>query len=461
MYCVVRAARPIFRLALVAVLLVLAPAAAQAEVALLRGPYLQSGTTERVIVRWRTDVASDSIVRFGHAPGALDRVVEDAASVIEHAVEITGLEPETVYYYSIGTSSKALAGGDAGHRFRTPPAAGEGRPVRLWALGDHGTGDAGAASVRAGFATWNGDRPVDGLLLLGDNAYWSGTETEFQQNLFEPAQPVFRGVYLWPAFGNHDGMSSNSFKEEGPYYEAFTLPREGETGGRPSGTEAYYAFDVGDVHVVVLDSAESPTGSGSKMVEWLTLDLAANTLPWTVVMMHHPPYTFGSHDSDNPVDSGGLMFDMRENVLPILDDLGVDLLLTGHSHGYERSRPVDGHYGTSGTFDDARMSVVHGDGDPDGDGAYEKVPGPRSGIVHVVSGSSGSASSSMRQHPVMVRSKPELGSFVLEIEGQRAEGFFVRPDGTVADHFELRHGDGTLLVDDFEDGSLDDWFVQL
>jgi hypothetical protein len=456
----VRAPRPLLRLALAAALVLLAPAAALAEVALLRGPYLQSGSTERVIVRWRTDVASDSRVRWGLSPEALDRVAEDSASVVEHAVELTGLAPETAYFYSIGTSTEVLAGGDAGHRFRTPPEAGAGRPVRLWALGDHGTGDAAAASVRAGFTSWNGNRPVDGLLLLGDNAYWSGTDAELSSNLFGPAQPYFRGLYVWPAYGNHDGMSSNSLKQEGPYYEAFTLPREGEAGGRPSGTEAYYSFDVGDVHVIVLDSFESPTGPGSKMIDWLTLDLAANLRPWTIVAMHHPPYTFGSHNSDNPDDSGGLLFRMREDVVPVLDEAGVDILLTGHSHGYERSRPVDGHYGTSETYDSARMGKIGGDGDPDGSGAYVKYPGPRSGIVHVVSGSSGSASAVMSQHPVMVRAKPELGSFVLEIEGARAAGFFGRPDGRVADHFELRHGDGTLLVDDFESGGLGRWSVQ-
>ena len=450
------AVRPIARLVRILALGLLVPAAALAEVALLRGPYLQSGTTERVVVRWRTDVAAGSRVEFGLAPDALDRTKQVDGATTEHAVELTGLEPETDYYYAIGTASGRLAG-DASLRFRTPPAAGAGRQVRLWALGDVGTGDANAAAVRAGFTTWNEGRPIDGLLLLGDNAYMSGTDTEYQSGFFAPLQAQLRRYFLWPAYGNHDALSSSSSKQTGPYYEAFHLPRQGEAGGVPSGTEAYYSFDVGDVHVVVLDSAESTTGPNSAMLDWLELDLAANQQPWTVVTMHHPPYTFGSHNSDEPGDSAGLLFAMREDVVPVLDEAGVDLLLTGHSHGYERSRPVDGHYGTSETYDASRMSRLGGDGDPEGDGAYVKPAGPRSGVVHVVSGSAGKVSPIMDGHPVMVRSMPELGSFVLEIEGERAEGFFVRPDGSVGDHFEIRHGGRILFVDDFESGGIGNW----
>jgi hypothetical protein len=440
-------------------LALLLPLAAAAAPTLTRGPYLQSGTDSRVVVRWRTDEPSDSRVAFGTSPSTLDRVASSAGAFVEHAVELDGLLPETVYHYSVGSSAQPLAGGVAS--FRTPPAPESGRQVRFWALGDVGTGDAVAASVRAGFASWNQGRPVDGILALGDNAYTNGTDAEYQAKFFAPLASWLRGHYLWPVYGNHDAMSSQASNESGPYFVAFDPPRAGEAGGRPSGTEAYYSFDVGDVHVVVLDSSESPLRSNAEMAEWLTLDLAANLRPWTIVLAHHPPYTHGSHDSDDPNDSGARMQKMRENIVPILDEAGVELVLTGHSHGYERSMLVDGHYGTSDTFDPAAMALDTGDGDPQGDGAYLKAPGPRGGIVHVVSGSAGKLSTLMREHPIMVRSQAELGSFALEIEGGVLRAFFVRPDGSVGDTFEIVHPGGgspdTLFADGFEGGLCGDW----
>ncbi len=82
------------------------------------------------------------------------------------------------------------------------------------------------------------------------------------------------------------------------------------------------------------------------MLTWLELDLASTSQDWIIANWHHPPYSKGSHDSD--VDSEQVA--MRENALPVLESHGVDLVLTGHSHAYERSMLIDGHNGLSDTF---------------------------------------------------------------------------------------------------------------
>ena len=82
---------------------------------------------------------------------------------------------------------------------------------------------------------------------------------------------------------------------------------------------------------------------------------------------------------------------MRQNFLPILEDAGVDLILSGHSHTYERSFLIDGHYGTAATFTNA-MKKDGGNGRADGTGAYNKStpgPGPHEGAVYAVAGSFG------------------------------------------------------------------------
>jgi acid phosphatase type 7 len=163
------------------------------------------------------------------------------------------------------------------------------------------------------------------------------------------------------------------------------LPRNGQAGGVASGTEAYYAFDYANVHFIVLDSMDSSRAPGDPMLTWLHDDLAATGQEWVIAIWHHPPYSKGSHNSDNAADSGGRMIDMRETVLPILEAGGVDVVLTGHSHNYERSYLLDGAYGygTSPNFATPSFNTLladgrildAGDGNPSGNGAYQKNAG--------------------------------------------------------------------------------------
>jgi hypothetical protein len=67
--------------------------------AITRGPYLQTGTPSSVRVRWRTDAATDSRVRYGTAVGALDQIADNLTQTTEHEVVVSGLSPSTTYYY--------------------------------------------------------------------------------------------------------------------------------------------------------------------------------------------------------------------------------------------------------------------------------------------------------------------------------------------------------------------------
>ena len=72
----------------------------------VRGPYLQIGTPNSVVVRWRTDVPTDSAVRFGSDAGALNREVKTKWKTTEHIVALEGLAPSTKYFYSIDTDDQ-------------------------------------------------------------------------------------------------------------------------------------------------------------------------------------------------------------------------------------------------------------------------------------------------------------------------------------------------------------------
>jgi hypothetical protein len=222
-----------------------------------RGPYLQSGTSTAITVRWRTDVPESSRVVYGLAVGALGVSVEDATPTTEHVVTLTGLTPETRYYYAVGSIDQVLAGDDPSHYFITAPVPGDARPTRIWILGDSGTGDQSAMSVRDAYHALTGNAHTDLWLMLGDNAYPDGTDLEYQQTLFEIYPEMLRKSVLWPTMGNHDAISADSPTQSGVYYDVFSLPTMGEASGFDSGTEAYYSFDWGDVHFVVLDSQDT------------------------------------------------------------------------------------------------------------------------------------------------------------------------------------------------------------
>ncbi len=352
--------------------------------AITRGPYLQQATDSSIIVHWRTDVATDSVVRFGTDSAALLQSSTEPVVTTEHTVRLTGLLALTQYFYSVGDSTATIAG-DSSYHFHTAPVAGTPANTRVWVIGDSGTANADARAVRDAYKAWTSSRPADFMLMLGDNAYTDGTDAQYQSAVFDTYPVILRQMPLWPTLGNHDGHSADSATQSGPYYEIFDLPTAAEAGGLASGTEAYYAFDYGNIHFVVLDSYDIDRSPGGNMLQWLQSDLALNNKPWVIAFFHHPPYTKGSHDSDTEAQ----LIDMRQYALPVLEAWGVDLVMTGHSHSYERSYLLDGHYGDSSTLDVATNILDLGDGSKTGDGAYQKpdlIAAQNAGAVYAVAG---------------------------------------------------------------------------
>src|SRR4029450_1236093 len=88
-----------------------------------------------------------------------------------------------------------------------------------------------------------------------------------------------------------------------PYLDIFTLPTQGEAGGIPSGTEKYYSFDYANIHFICLDSMGSDRKSTGPMGNWLRAALGATAQEWIIAFFHHTPYSRGSHDSDDDVES--------------------------------------------------------------------------------------------------------------------------------------------------------------
>ena len=258
---------------------------------LLRDPYLSLATPSSQTICWRSDVVSNSRVQYGTVAGSLTSNADDAAVVVDHCVNVTGLVPATQYWYNVGSTTAVQGGGTTDHYFWTNPVVGSVTPFTFWAIGDNGNGTPDQISVMNAMLGEAGVGGPDLAVFLGDIAHTAGTDAEFTANYFTPNKPVIQNTVVWPTLGNHEGISTNSGECEplpctavstGPYYEAFVLPTGAEAGGVPSGTEAYYSFDYANVHFISLNSHNVSRSTTGPMADWLTMDMLSTTQQWII-----------------------------------------------------------------------------------------------------------------------------------------------------------------------------------
>ena len=172
---------------------------------IIRGPYLQSPTENSITIMWRTDVPSNSTAWFGQNQQQLAQTATGNSNTTEHTVLISGLTPNTKYYYAVGSQS-IYGGNTLSHYFYTNPVIGSQDSLRVWAIGDFGKGNAGQIAVKNSFLSWNSQNKTDVWLWLGDNAYNDGKDSDYQSKVFGLAgfSDIFSFMPFWPSPGNHD-----------------------------------------------------------------------------------------------------------------------------------------------------------------------------------------------------------------------------------------------------------------
>ena len=422
----------------------------------VRNPYLQMGTSNAVTLRWNTDMATNSRVRYGTTAGSLIGETDSSTVTKIHQVRISGLAADTKYFYEVGEFAGAIFSKQQGatdNYFTTMPTAGTSRSIRIVAFGDCGRNEFSYQSnTLNAYKTFVGSPSVaaDAWLLLGDNAYNSGLAAEYDANFFGVyGSNILKNHVVFPVPGNHDysNLEANKTLRSLPYYSNFTLPSKAECGGVASNTEAYYSYDIGDIHFLALDSyGKEGTNTmydtlGPQAV-WVKADLAANTKKWVIAYWHHPPYTFGSHTSDGEADLQAI----RNRFITILERNGVDMIINGHSHAYERSYLLKGFFGNSNTFSKATHAVNASSGKYEGSAnscPYTFSSGKvNHGTVYVVAGSSGAGTSSTYapfndpngSHPFSLNTG---GCFIMDIQGNRLDAKFLRDNGTIGDRFTI------------------------
>ncbi len=187
--------------------------------------------------------------------------------------------------------------------------------VRLAAAGDVGTGDSEAWKTAMAMDEVEADDEYDALLLLGDNVYPDGAPSDLGRVVFDPFEGVLDGgTRLLAVLGNHDIRNGNA----GLQADVLGM------------SNRWYSTEIGNAIVLSLDSncPEDPD-----QLAWLESTLEATSATWKIAMLHHPPYSGGYHGSDLRV---------RDAFAPLFERYGVELVLSGHDHDYQRSEPVNG-----------------------------------------------------------------------------------------------------------------------
>ena len=160
---------------------------------------------------------------------------------------------------------------------------------------------------------------IDGTIFtLGDNAYPNGSAANYR-TCFDPAWGRFKGRTR-PIPGNHEYDSDSTAQ---PYFDYF-----GASAG-PVGA-GYYSYELGNWHMIALNSS-APVGANSAQGAWLKGDLAASTAKCTLAYVHYPLFSSSEHGNIQSMHA----------IWQILYDAGVDVVLSGHDHTYERFAPQD------------------------------------------------------------------------------------------------------------------------
>ena len=439
----------------------------------IRGPYLQSPGEHSIVIRWRTDLSTDSRVTFGaESMTELPFIVDDNTITTEHRIKLSGLTGHTKYFYSIGSTEITLMNPEEGLYFKTAP--GEDDPLSVWVIGDFGHGNQAQIAVRESYMEYAVYHPSDLWLWLGDNVYSDGTDQEYQEKVFDGVfgyRDIFPHLPFASTSGNHDYNSicpwqaPNGFPvlcnidpnlHTGPYLDIIDPPTQGELGGVPSGKKLYYSFDYGDIHFVSLNSElgswnpsynwigmfNNDTSFTSPMLDWLRTDLASTTKKWKVVFWHQCPYS-GQLNFTEEWNVQQFCVATRHHFNPILEKYGADLVLTGHDHNYQRSFLINGHYYGKGSFM-PEMMIDGGSGKESEGQAYIKYtngPDEGKGTVYVLQGnSSGGNDESPIVHPAIYWGQACdtcWGSFIFDVVGDRLDGRYLTAYGEILDEFTI------------------------
>ncbi len=277
---------------------------------LTKGPYLQAPGDTVMTIRWETHILEPAQLRFGegtqldHAIGPIQPLTITSGEYTFYVYEanLSGLKPNTTYGYEV------TVGADCAkiRHFKTFGTNQE--KTTFIAYGDTRTNPDRHAAVAANFRRHSPEFILHSGDLVARGKEYQRWSTEF----FDPLAGVIDEIPMLPSIGNHE--------DDGATYLAYF--RE------PGAQRFFYSCDIGPVHVVSVDYRSNK--ETDEQYKFVADDLTASKAPWKIVFLHAPMFNFGGHAS----------LWGHEAYLPLFRRTKVDLVLSGHSHLYERFRPL-------------------------------------------------------------------------------------------------------------------------
>ncbi len=465
----------------IVLLIAMSSSAALAANKIIRGPYLQELSDHSISINWRTQEETPTLLKYQTQQGETLEY-SDLVLDTEHQVKLNTLQANTKYTYKIYNQEKdqrkILDEKRSENEFHFTTASNKDAQdfhAHIWVLGDPGTNGTKKFNysnkksqmiVRDAYYQYrkkNNIKNTDLILTLGDNAYWRGTDKEFQKGIFDVYKDELSHTPIFPVYGNHDAglhkdtlsYTSRSYpKSHGAYFNIFRLEKP------------YYSFDYSGIHFIVLDSYDSiwedlnqdesnreriwtaQSTTKNTMLDWLKQDLATNHSVWTIVAFHHPPFGHGVGHTVSDIWQEW----MRANVVPLLEAYKVDLVLNGHIHNYQRTyqlgiKTVNGA-SSEALHKEAERKVYYS---PETiKAAHQLEPEIKSssinqykkgnGSIYLILGSSGAAFRMIdTEHPdpLMASAHFMEGSVILDIDTNKLNAKFLSKDSKILDEFTI------------------------
>jgi len=404
-------------LRIVSALLMFASVAVYSQTILVP-PYLQPGNSptlskEQKVLIWQTDsVQGNFKVEFAiNTPGQKMSLAKISSTKLSlknrttylYRAALTGLKFDSEYSYRVLMNDNTIA--ESLFRTRTKKTQ-----TKFVVFGDCGAG----TSQQAGIAYQVYKQKPEFVLVTGDNVYGKGLESEYRKNFFPyyvakesdslKGAPLMNSVPFYMILGNHDVYGSELDKTPDglAYFYYNDLPLNGpkindvvkltgpetliasfQAASKPRfPIMSNYSFEHGNVHITCIDANPYINPLSLEFVQWLANDLRSSKADWKIVSYHHPGFNSSKAHYD---------YQLMRLLSPVLEELGVDMVLTGHVHNYQRSLPL--------TFEPKKDStgtqyVISKEGRVDGkfkldqdfDGITKTKP---KGIIYVVTGAGG------------------------------------------------------------------------
>ncbi len=274
-----------------------------------RAPYLQNVTPRQATVIWQTKDAVPTQISWG-LPGKTPRTVRGKTAATAHSFRLNNLEPNTTYRYRV-------TGNAAPGQFTTAPPPNSSTRFRFAAWGDSGSGEAGQLNLAPQLIKYQPAFTVH----TGDLIYPRGAWSDYDPKFFGVYAPLLRDSPFYGSLGNHDNVTQKG----APWLANFQFPRNGPKGITP---ERNYSFVWGNAQFWILDG--NTTGAEMRVIaDWLRKSITQSKATWKFAVFHQPPYSSGLHGGTNVV---------KKYYSPVLEN-GIDVVLNGHDHDYERFAP--------------------------------------------------------------------------------------------------------------------------